>query len=81
MGSPLGVAFANLYMCNLENNILQTQPSLKPTIYCRYIDDIFLVTPNIQQLQLLKNVFEQNSASKAERSGAASRSLRGKTSV
>ena len=58
------VAFANFYMCNLENNIFQTQPSLKPTIYCRYIDDIFIVTPNIQQLQLLKNAFEQNSSLK-----------------
>ena len=63
-GSPLGVAFANFYMCNLENNTFQTQPSLKPTIYCRYIDDIFIVTPNIQQLQLLKNAFEQNSTLK-----------------
>ena len=64
MGSPLGVTFANFYMCNLENNIFQTQPSLKPTIYCRYIDNIFIVTPSIQQLQLLKNAFEQNSVLK-----------------
>ena len=54
MGSPLGVAFANFCMCNLENNIFQTQLDLKPIIYCSYIDNIFIVTPNIQQLQLLK---------------------------
>ena len=53
-------------MCNLENNTFQTQQSLKPTIYCRYID-IFIVTPTIQQLKLLKNAFEQNSKLKFTR--------------
>ena len=59
-GFTLGRRLANFYMCNLENNIFQTQPSLKPTIYCRCID-IFIVTPNIQQLQLLKDSNENNS--------------------
>ena len=41
MGSPLGVFFANFYMCTVENKVLKK--FRKPTIYCRYIEDIFIV--------------------------------------
>ncbi|XP_076059464.1 uncharacterized protein LOC143036092 [Oratosquilla oratoria] len=40
MGSPLGVLFAQAYMCHLENHVLSTL-SQKPNMYLRYIDDIF----------------------------------------
>ena len=36
-------------------------PSLKPTVYCRYVDDILLVIDNINQLEQLKQTFETNS--------------------
>jgi hypothetical protein len=47
MGSPLGPLFANFYMANLENNILNDLDT-KPLIYCRYVDDIFVVIDNIE---------------------------------
>ena len=61
MGSPLGVTFANFYMCDLENKILDNNPQLKPPIYCRYIDDIFVVTHDMTQLQALKTALQNNS--------------------
>ena len=45
MGSPLGPLFANFYMSNLENEVLLNW-SEKPVVYCRYVDDIFLVINN-----------------------------------
>ena len=42
MGSPLGVLFANFYMGTIENKIFKCYR--KPLVYCRYIDDIFVVT-------------------------------------
>ena len=38
MGTPLGPTFANFYMCHIENKIFDADPSMKPTIYCRYVD-------------------------------------------
>ena len=61
MGSPLGVTFANFDMCDLENKILDDNPHLKPTIYCRYIDDIVVVTQDMTQLQDLKTAIQNNS--------------------
>ena len=51
MGSPLGVTFANFYMCDLEDKILDDNPQVKPIIYCCYIDDIFVVTQDMTELQ------------------------------
>ncbi|XP_076039356.1 uncharacterized protein LOC143024438 [Oratosquilla oratoria] len=39
MGSPLGVLFANFFMGSIEEKVLSKK---KPSIYCRYIDDIFV---------------------------------------
>ena len=58
MGSPLGVTFANYYMCHIENTVLDAEPSYKPTTYCRYIDDIFIITHNLDNLIKLKEAFE-----------------------
>ena len=61
MGSPLGVTFVNFYMYAPENKILDENPHLKPPIYCRHIDNIFVVTNDITQLQDLKTAFQNNS--------------------
>ena len=42
MGSPLGPTFANFYMGNLEQSVHRDQ-NIKPNIYCRYVDDVFVV--------------------------------------
>ncbi|KAF0287536.1 hypothetical protein FJT64_014062 [Amphibalanus amphitrite] len=63
MGSPLGCLFANMYMCKLENKVmLDVQP--KPSIYCRYVDDIFLQVEHPQQLEAVKTKMEENSVLK-----------------
>ena len=43
MRSCLAPTLADFYMCHLENKVLEAQPDLKPTIYCRYVDDIFVL--------------------------------------
>ena len=63
MGSPLAPTLANFYMCNLENKAF-TELTIKPKIYCRYVDDCFIVIDNIKELHSLKNYFENNSVLK-----------------
>ena len=41
MGSPLGVLFAQAYMCFVEGKVLEDD-EVKPFMYYRYVDDIFL---------------------------------------
>ncbi|XP_066984717.1 uncharacterized protein [Macrobrachium rosenbergii] len=44
MGSPLGPTFANIFMCSLEDHILDNCPlAYHPLFYRRYIDDTFLL--------------------------------------
>ena len=50
MGSCLAPTLADFYICYLENKILEVQPDLKPIIYCRYVDDIFVLAKNIDQV-------------------------------
>ena len=64
MGTPLGPTFANFYMCSMENKILETDTNLKPTVYCRYVDDTFVVIDNFNQLINLRNAFERESVLK-----------------
>ena len=40
MGTKMAVAFANIFMANIETQILSNSVA-KPTIWKRYIDDIF----------------------------------------
>ena len=61
MGSPLGVAFANFYMTHLENTVFEQQPNLKPLVYCRYIDDCFLIVNSESDLAPVINSFSLNS--------------------
>jgi hypothetical protein len=60
MGSPLGPLFANFYMSNLENKVLPTWDD-KPIVYCRYVDDIFLVINDLSHILKLKEKFEEES--------------------
>ena len=63
MGSPLGPTFANYYMCDVENRVLQ-DIAIKPHIYCRYLDDLFVSTQDTTHLHLLKQALEDNSVLK-----------------
>ena len=60
MGSPLGCLFADMYMCRVENEVLNTN-SLKPHIYCRYVDDIFVNVKDEDHLTALKTSMEDHS--------------------
>ena len=53
MGSPLGVLFAQAFMTHVECEVLQLD-GVKPEIYCRYIDDIFVCTDDESTLPRLK---------------------------
>ena len=46
MGSPMAPNYANLFMATLEEEIIQKfyeQTGLRPLIYLRYIDDVFMI--------------------------------------
>jgi hypothetical protein len=62
MGCVLGPTLANFYMGNLEKSILDNfNLNTQPFIYCRYVDDIFVVIDSIEELEKLKKLFELNS--------------------
>ena len=61
MDSPLRVTFANFYMTNIENFVFENYPSLKPTIYCRFVDEFFLLINPEDQLLLLVETFKETS--------------------
>ena len=63
MGSPLGPTFANFYMGHLEKLILSNDNS-PPSIYTRYVDDIFLQVESVEQLIDLRERFQNNSVLK-----------------
>jgi predicted GIY-YIG superfamily endonuclease len=59
MGSPLGPLMANFYMASIENSVMDDMAdNEKPLVYCRYVDDIFLIVNNIKVLENLKSKFE-----------------------
>ena len=60
MGSPLGPIFAEFYMCDLENRVLLSD-HLKPNLYARYVDDIFVVVRDELHLNSLKMEMEAQS--------------------
>ena len=62
MGSPLGPTFADYYMCHLESTVIDSLP-IKPIMYCRYVDDIFMLTDDNTMLRV-KEAFESNSVLK-----------------
>lgn len=58
MGSPLAVLFANFFMGTIEATVLQQQ---RPSIYCRYVDDIFVRIRNFEELEDLKRRLTEES--------------------
>ena len=63
MGSPLGSTFANFYMGDLEKRMLKDFPD-RPSLYARYVDDIFVQVKDERQLKSLINLFQNNSVLK-----------------
>ena len=55
MVSPLGPLFANMYMTpgHLEENIMKNLKD-KVILYCRYVDDIFMLTKDNEQAENIK---------------------------
>ena len=50
MGTPFAPNFANIFMSRIENKVLATAPAgLKPLLWIRFIDDIFLIWQHGEQ--------------------------------
>ena len=60
MGSPLGPTFAGFYMGDLEYNVFNNHYT-KPSIYVRYVDDIFVQINNSDELTDIKELFQEKS--------------------
>ena len=55
MGSPLGPALANIFMCSFRNKWLKDcTHSLKPVFYRRYVDNIFIMFSSLNQVEKFK---------------------------
>ena len=63
MGQKLAPAYANVFMGQLEESILNSS-IYKPKYYCRFIDDIFLIFP-YPESDLAEFMQHMNSANKA----------------
>ena len=63
MRSTLGHTFANFYMGNLEKMVLN-ELEQKPLIYCRYVDDILMLTKDSSEFKNLKSKLENCSVLK-----------------
>ena len=49
MGTPFAPNYANIFMAEIERNILENPPQNKrPTLWKRFIDDIFMIWPHGQ---------------------------------
>ena len=59
MGSPLGVLFAEAFMASVEETVMANDDFVKPTIYCRYIDDILVEVTDPAALEQLKLRLEE----------------------
>ena len=59
MGSPLGVLFANFFMGRVERDVFSTLQ--KPAIYARYVDDIFVLAKDEDEIQQLKHLLQEYS--------------------
>ena len=60
-GSCLGPTFVEFYMCHLEKKVFAEQPSLKPNLYARCVDDIFVVIEDAYSIEQIKQAFESQS--------------------
>ena len=61
MGSPLGALFANIFMCEMENEIMPTLGT-KLINWMRYVDDTFVFIKNGKQEEVLRklNAYHEN---------------------
>ena len=56
MGSPLGPALANAFLCHHESHWLEDCPlSFVPVFYARYVDDIFVLLKSHEHIARLSN--------------------------
>ena len=61
MGSPLGPALANVFMCHFENIWLENCPAhFKPIVWRRFVDDTFLLLEQKIMLKSLKIISTNN---------------------
>ena len=53
MGTKMAVAFANIFMADIETQIVSQSVAVKPTVWKRYIDDIFTLwdTSNLHDIE------------------------------
>ena len=65
-GVAMGPTFSNFYMGEVEQRVLNNDNLNNDNIklYCRYVDDCFLVIKNQDEIIKLKNKFENNSVLK-----------------
>ncbi|MGL4481483.1 MAG: reverse transcriptase domain-containing protein, partial [Lactococcus garvieae] len=56
MGSPLGPLLSDIFMSSLENNYLKDSIN-SVLLYCRYIDDIFIIVNDMKDIPPLLDVF------------------------
>ena len=61
MGSPLGLALDNVFMCSFENKWLKHCPhSLKPIFYRRYVMIYLYCFPHSIKQNSLKGIYSPN---------------------
>ena len=64
MGTPIGPTFAKFYASHLEETVFKNDPSLEPPVYCRYMEENFMVIIEFHQLNRLKDELDKNSVLK-----------------
>ena len=69
MGSPLGPTFADFYMSNLENNLLNQQAASNPAHYFRFMDDTFTIFNRKSHIRYFVQRLESNSKLKFTQEG------------
>ena len=61
-GLMLGAYLSRLLYVQFGKKIFESQPNFKPTIYVRYVDDIFVLTKDLDQVFKIRYSFTSNSA-------------------
>ena len=61
MGSCMGPTYADYFMYSLENKVFKNHQDLKPPLYAKYVDDIFLVWNDLKDLRPIMCHFKANS--------------------
>ena len=45
-------------MTRIENSVFTQQPELKPRIYCRYVDDCYILADSPEQVNGVRSAFQ-----------------------